>query len=106
MHLMVSKCRSPDQPFPALRCLAVADPHRNLWHEAAYEGINTSWRSPETGQPVEVQFHTPESFDIKQRTHDLERARDKVEAITDRTGPPAMIVGGYISKTMGNRPRS
>jgi hypothetical protein len=36
-----------------------------------YQGINTNFRSPE-GQVFELQFHTQESFNVKQNlTHEL-----------------------------------
>jgi hypothetical protein len=49
---------------------------RNSWESAEYKGINTRWRMEE-GQLFEVQFHTPESFEAKQLTHEAyERLRD------------------------------
>ncbi len=42
---------------------------------AGYQGINTWWRDPGSGQIFEVQFHTPESFDAKMVTHDLYKQR-------------------------------
>lgn len=44
---------------------------KNTWGSEGYQGINSAWRDPETGQVFEVQFHTPESFDAKMTTHDL-----------------------------------
>jgi hypothetical protein len=41
------------------------------WGDEGYRGVNSFWRDPATGQVFEVQFHTPESFDAKMRTHDL-----------------------------------
>jgi hypothetical protein len=42
---------------------------RNSWEGAEYKGINTRWVTPK-GQRFEVQFHTPESFHVKQHvTH-------------------------------------
>ncbi|WP_067819057.1 hypothetical protein [Nocardia inohanensis] len=41
------------------------------WGDEGYRGFNSFWKDPETGQVFEVQFHTPESFDAKMRTHDL-----------------------------------
>jgi len=43
---------------------------------AVYKGVNTTFESPQ-GQKFELQFHTPESFDMKQNvTHGLyEKAR-------------------------------
>lgn len=47
---------------------------KNTWAEPGsptagpYRGINTQWRTAE-GQAFELQFHTPESFAVKQNTH-------------------------------------
>jgi hypothetical protein len=42
----------------------------NLWDGDEYKGINSRWFDPRSGQSFEVQFHTPESWDAKQKTHD------------------------------------
>jgi hypothetical protein len=42
---------------------------RNSWTNEEYKGINSRWRAPGGGQLFEVQFHTQESFEAKQRTH-------------------------------------
>jgi hypothetical protein len=42
---------------------------RNVWHSDQYKGINSQWRSSETGTRIEMQFHTPESLDAKELTH-------------------------------------
>jgi hypothetical protein len=50
---------------------------KNLWSKENYKGINTQWRSPDTGLRFEVQFHTPESREAKELTHQAyERLRD------------------------------
>lgn len=50
---------------------------KNLWSKEQYKGINSQWRTPETGLRFEVQFHTPESRDAKELTHEAyERLRD------------------------------
>jgi hypothetical protein len=49
---------------------------KNLWAEEQYKGINSQWRSPETGLRFEMQFHTPESLAAKELTHEAyERLR-------------------------------
>ena len=49
---------------------------KNLWPSEQYKGINTQWRRPETGLRFEVQFHTPESLEAKELTHEAyERIR-------------------------------
>jgi hypothetical protein len=40
------------------------------WDAEDYRGVNSRWRDNESGIPFEVQFHTPESWAAKQRTHD------------------------------------
>jgi hypothetical protein len=42
---------------------------RNSWSEEQYKGINSQWIKPDTGQRLEVQFHTRISFEAKQLTH-------------------------------------
>ncbi len=49
---------------------------KNLWTNGQYKGINSQWHRPETGLRVEVQFHTPESLEAKELTHEAyERIR-------------------------------
>jgi hypothetical protein len=43
----------------------------NLWNGDEYKGVNSRWLDPRSGQFFEVQFHTPESWDAKQKTHDI-----------------------------------
>jgi hypothetical protein len=40
------------------------------WSGEEYKGINSQWCDPDSGALFEVQFHTPTSWDAKQRTHD------------------------------------
>jgi hypothetical protein len=42
---------------------------KNLWMKEQYKGINTQWRTSETGGRFEVQFHTPTSLEAKELTH-------------------------------------
>lgn len=49
------------------------------WSGREYKGINSQWRDTGSGQLFEVQFHTPESWDAKQKTHD---AYEKIECAT------------------------
>jgi hypothetical protein len=52
---------------------------KNLWTEEQYKGINSQWRRPETGLRFEVQFHTQESLEAKELTHEAyERIRGSV----------------------------
>ena len=42
---------------------------RNHWSDDKYNGINSQWIEPDSGQRFEVQFHTHISFEAKQLTH-------------------------------------
>jgi hypothetical protein len=49
---------------------------KNLWSDEQYKGINSQWRRPETGLRFEMQFHTRESLEAKELTHEAyERIR-------------------------------
>ncbi|XRQ09212.1 hypothetical protein ACN3XK_74205 [Actinomadura welshii] len=57
---------------------------RNSWDGAEYKGVNTRWRTS-NGQLLEVQFHTPESFEAKQLTHGAyERQRNPLTGGQER----------------------
>jgi hypothetical protein len=56
---------------------------KNTWPNAEYKGINTRWADPVSGVRFEIQFHTDESWQAKQQTH------DSYEKITDPATPPA-----------------
>ncbi len=47
------------------------------WASDEYKGVNSRWREPSTGVTFEVQFHTQESWDAKQKTHE---AYEKIQA--------------------------
>ena len=40
------------------------------WASEEYKGVNSQWQEPSTGVMFEVQFHTQESWDAKQKTHE------------------------------------
>jgi hypothetical protein len=42
---------------------------RNRWESPEFKGIRTRWRDPAHDLAFEVQFHTPASWDVLQRTH-------------------------------------
>jgi hypothetical protein len=42
---------------------------RNRWESPEFKGIRTRWRDPAHDLAFEVQFHTPASWDVVQRTH-------------------------------------
>jgi hypothetical protein len=49
---------------------------KNLWHADQYKGINSQWFRSETGTRFEMQFHTLESLEAKELTHEAyERLR-------------------------------
>ena len=56
---------------------------RNRWDSPEYKGIFTQWRDPAHQLAFEVQFHTPASWAVVQRTHSA------YAQITDPATPPA-----------------
>ena len=54
--------RMKDHGFKMITC-------KNYWEEEEYKGINSQWIEPDTGQRLELQFHTRISFEAKQITH-------------------------------------
>ncbi|HEY2306894.1 MAG TPA: hypothetical protein VGI05_13525, partial [Streptosporangiaceae bacterium] len=42
---------------------------KNEWSNDEYKGVNTRWRDHESGCRFEIQFHTHESWQVKQATH-------------------------------------
>jgi hypothetical protein len=59
---------------------------KNLWSEDQYKGVNSQWRRPETGLRFEVQFHTQESREAKELTHEAyERLRDPLTSESEAT---------------------
>jgi hypothetical protein len=54
---------------------------RPSWDKDEYKGVNSQWRDLATGLSFEVQWHTPESWDAKQKTHAA------YEKINDKTTP-------------------
>ena len=56
---------------------------RNSWRNPEYKGINTRWRDPAHDIVFEVQFHTPQSWDARQR------ADASFQKITDAATMPA-----------------
>ncbi|MER7399673.1 hypothetical protein ABT381_29655 [Streptomyces sp. NPDC000151] len=44
---------------------------QNTWTDPVYKGINSAWEDRETGQRIELQLHTPDSFDVKMANHKL-----------------------------------
>jgi hypothetical protein len=77
-------------------------PPKNAWNDAGnYQGINSTWRDPATGQLFEMQFHTPESFAAKQTTHDLyEQAR-----LLPRRSPERLALMREQAEIFRNVPR-
>jgi hypothetical protein len=55
---------------------------KSSWNEGDYQGVNSRWRDTGSGVLFEVQFHTPESWDAKQKTHDI------YERLCDTRTPP------------------
>ena len=42
---------------------------KNYWSSEQYKGINSQWIEPDSGQRIEIQFHTRISYEAKQLTH-------------------------------------
>jgi hypothetical protein len=58
---------------------------KNLWQADQYKGVNSQWRSPDTGLRFEMQFHTPESLEAKELTHEAyERIRGQTISSTEQ----------------------
>jgi hypothetical protein len=58
---------------------------KNVWAADRYKGINSQWRRPETGTRFEMQFHTPESLEAKELTHEAyERIRSRTASPSER----------------------
>jgi hypothetical protein len=58
---------------------------KNLWHADQYKGVNSQWRRPDTGLRFEMQFHTPESLEAKELTHEAyERIRGQIISSTEK----------------------
>ena len=57
---------------------------KNLWEAEQYKGVNSQWRMAETATRFEIQFHTPQSLEAKELTHDAyERARSNLAATAE-----------------------
>jgi hypothetical protein len=57
---------------------------KNLWHTEQYKGINSQWRNIETGTRFEMQFHTPDSLQAKELTHEAYERLRRPEAETSQ----------------------
>ncbi|MFI0817260.1 hypothetical protein ACH4TX_12240 [Streptomyces sp. NPDC021098] len=44
---------------------------QNTWTDPVYKGINSAWEHKESGQRIELQLHTPDSFRVKSENHKL-----------------------------------
>jgi hypothetical protein len=51
----------------------------NRWGGEEYKGMNSRWHDPPSGQSFEVQFHTPQSWEAKQQTHETYEKIDNPE---------------------------
>jgi hypothetical protein len=58
---------------------------KNLWHADQYKGVNSQWCRPDTGLRFEMQFHTPESLEAKELTHEAyERIRGQTTSSSEK----------------------
>jgi hypothetical protein len=61
---------------------------KNPWHAEQDKGVNSQWRLAATGTRFEMQFHTPESREAKELTHEAyERIRSAASTEKDATSP-------------------
>jgi hypothetical protein len=58
---------------------------KNLWAADQYKGINSQWRRPDTGTRLEMQFHTPESLEAKELTHEAYERLRRPESETSQS---------------------
>jgi hypothetical protein len=55
------------------------------WDGDEYKGVNSRWREPSSGVLFEVQFHTQESWEAKQTTHDAyEKIQTKGTSVEEK----------------------
>jgi len=74
---------------------------RNRWESPEYKGIRTRWRDPAHDLAFEVQFHTPTSWDVLQRTHEA------YMRISDPQTPPderAQLRARQVAASAATRP--
>ncbi len=74
---------------------------RNRWESPEAKGIRTRWRDPAQDLAFEVQFHTPASWDVLQRTHEA------YLRITDPQTPPderAQLRARQVAAAAATRP--
>lgn len=60
--------------------------HTDRFDDPAYKGMNTAWRHKAAGYPVEVQFHTPESFQANRDSHPIYEAQQQRGGAGPRDG--------------------
>lgn len=87
---------------------------RNRWESPEYKGIWTRWRDPAHALAFEIQFHTPASWAVVQRTHEgyvritdpaispgeraRLRARQVSAAVEAKPPPRCMEIGDFRSE--------
>ncbi len=74
---------------------------KNGWGSDGYQGLNSTWRDPHTGQTFEVQAHTPSSLAAKEHAHQLYEEQ-RVLAPSD---PRFAELEAQMSKIFGDVPR-
>jgi hypothetical protein len=79
---------------------------RNMWANLEYKGINSRWQDPDSNLPFEIQFHTQDSWEVKQQTHaayekiddvrtpvvERERLREHQKEISARIPEPPQVM--------------
>lgn len=90
-----------DKYFEIEKCLADKEYKqiklKNTWSikNNPYKGINCNYISP-TGQKFEIQYHTPESFELK--NGEMHTLYEKWRIITDKTSSEAVELSKKMTK--------
>ncbi|GAA0488596.1 hypothetical protein [Streptomyces olivaceiscleroticus] len=67
-----SYTRGVQETFQELRARGFEEiKAQNTWTDPVYKGINSAWEHPGSGQRIELQLHTPDSFRVKMENHAL-----------------------------------
>lgn len=75
---------------------------KNLWHSDQYKGVNSQWRRPDTGLRFEMQFHSPESLEAKELTHEAyERMRSNTASAAEERELEEFTQSGHVVISTG-----
>lgn len=68
-----------------------------------YKGINSTWRDPATGQPFELQFHTPGSLAAKEAVHPYYEVA-RLDGVTDAQRAEALAKSKELFSAVAEPP--